>query len=107
MAATCRAAFVLWPRVFAFFLSESHTLSVTRIECGCVFSTAAPFRGLPGFVSRDTWGPYRASAHAASFAKFFSSSAMLGYVFFVSLVIAFSRSEEHTSELQSLRHLVC
>src|ERR1017187_4593260 len=38
MAATCRAAFVLWPRVFAFFLSESHTLSVTRIECGCVFS---------------------------------------------------------------------
>lgn len=90
MAASCNAAFVLSPRVLAFFLSESHTPSVTRIECGCVFSTVAPFLGLPGLVSRGTLEPYRESAHTASFAKFFSRAAMVGYVFFAALVIASS-----------------
>src|SRR5258705_4705989 len=61
-------------------------------------SAASSSTGTPG-RSRAPSSPARASSHSGAG----SCGGLLGG----GLEIALARSEEHTSELQSLRHLVC
>src|ERR1035438_5310016 len=46
-------------------------------------------------------------AIANLFSKRIATIYGVGFTIFVFIVLTISRSEEHTSELQSLRHLVC
>src|SRR5258705_5979799 len=59
---------------------------------------------LPGvlFVAIATMAPGAGAAYSISTGALFGGGALA-----LSVVFALVRSEEHTSELQSLRHLVC